>query len=227
MGVYVSIEVKCGKGLKDFVLENIYSSKRVIIVSPWISEETAKILVDPASRGVEVSLITTNDPQKSYHIKGLVTLISVERRVKKPGKLWLARAGLCIFIVGLLLLIALPLLGMALSIVGLLLYFRYRMYKPILEELYRPKIKELIVTSSKLHAKIILTESAVGLGSLNFTEAGLTENIECFTWIREPSIYNKVLGDVNALKSTLQREALDYKSVYLTSRRLKTPRRRH
>jgi hypothetical protein len=62
---------------------------------------------------------------------------------------------------------------------------------------------------------------------LNFTEAGLTENIECFTWIREPSIYDKVLEDVNALKSTLQREALDYKSVYLTSRRLKTHRRRH
>jgi hypothetical protein len=149
MGIYVSIEVKCGKGLRDFVLENIYSSKRVIIVSPWISEETAKILVDLSSRGVEVSLITTNDPQKLYHIKGLATLISVERRVKKPGKLWLARAGLCIFIVGLLLLIALPLLGMALSIVGLLLYFRYRRYKPI----YRPKIKELIVTSSKIARK--------------------------------------------------------------------------
>jgi hypothetical protein len=66
----------------------------------------------------------------------------------------------------------------------------------------------------------------VGLGSLNFTEAGLTENIECFTWIREPSIYDKVFEDVNALKSTLQKEALDYKSVYLMSKRLKTPRRR-
>jgi predicted transcriptional regulator len=78
----VSIEVKCGKGLRDFVLENIYSSKRVFIVSPWISRETAKILVDLASRGVEVSLITTNDPLPS-HVKGLATLISVEKRLKK------------------------------------------------------------------------------------------------------------------------------------------------
>jgi phosphatidylserine/phosphatidylglycerophosphate/cardiolipin synthase-like enzyme len=223
MCVYVPIEVKCGKGLRDFVLENIYLSRRVFIVSPWISRETAKILVDLASRGVEVSLITTNDPLPS-HVKGLTTLISVEKRLKKPGKPRLAGAGLCMLIVGGLLGIALPPLGVALFITGLLLFLRYT---PVFEELYYLRIRELIVTSSKLHAKIILTESAVGLGSLNFTEAGLTENIECFTWIREPSIYNKVFEDVNALKSTLQREALDYKSVYLTSRRLKTPRRRH
>ena len=218
----MSIEVKCGKGLRDFVLESIYSSRRVFIVSPWISRETAKILVDLASRGVEVHLVTTNDPLPS-HVKGLITLISVEKRLKKPGKPRLARAGLRMLIVGGLLGIALPPLGVALFITGLLLFLRYA---PVFEEHYYPRINELIVTSSKLHAKIILTESTVGLGSLNFTEAGLTENIECFTWIREPGIYNKVLEDVNALKNTLQREALDYKSVCLASKRLKTPRRR-
>jgi len=218
----VSIEVRCGKGLRDFVLENVYSSRRVFIVSPWISRETAKILVDLASRGVEVHLVTTNDPLPS-HVRGLTTLIGVKKEVKKLGKPGFARAGFYMFIVGLILLLTLQPLGAILSIAGLFLYLRYR---PVFEEHYYPRISELIVTSSKLHAKIILTESAVGLGSLNFTEAGLTENIECFTWIREPSIYNKVLEDVNALKSTLQREALDYKSVYLMSKRLKTPRGR-
>jgi len=169
-----------------------------------------------------VHLVTTNDPLPS-HVKGLTTLISVEKRLKKPGKPRLARAGLYMLIVGGLLGIVLPPLGAILSIARLSLYLRYR---PAFEEHYYPRISELIVTSSKLHAKIVLTESAVGLGSLNFTEAGLTENIECFAWIREPSIYNKVFEDVNALKSTLQREALDYKSVYLMSKRLKTPRRR-
>ena len=217
----MSIEVRCGKGLRDFVLESIYSSRRVFIVSPWISRETAKILVNLASRGVEVHLITTNDPLPS-HIRGLTTLIGVKKEVKKLGKPGFARAGFYMFIVGLILL-TLPPLGTILSIAGLFLYLRYR---PVFEEHYYPRISELIVTSSKLHAKIILTESAVGLGSLNFTEAGLTENIECFTWIREPSIYNKAFEDVNALKSTLQREALDYKSVYLMSKRLKTPRGR-
>jgi phosphatidylserine/phosphatidylglycerophosphate/cardiolipin synthase-like enzyme len=196
----MSIEVKCGKELRDFVLQNVRSSKRVVVISPWISVETAKILVDLASRGVEVSLITTNDPQPS-HVKGLTTLIGVEKKVKKPGKVGLARAGLLTFIAGLLLGVVSPLL-VVLSIAGLLLYFRY---KPVFEELYHPKIGELIVSSSKLHAKLIMTENAVGLGSPNFTEAGLTENIECFVWIREPSIYSKVLEDVNALKTALQR----------------------
>jgi len=174
-------------------------------------------------------LITTNDPHPS-HVKGLTTLIGVERRVKKPGKVGFARAGLLMFIAGLLLgvmlLITLPLLlpfPVILSVAGLLLYFRY---KPVFEELYYPKIGELIVSSSKLYAKLILTENAVGLGSLNFTEAGLTENIECFMWVKEPSIYNKVLEDVNALKTALQGEALNYKSVYLMGRRLKIRRRR-
>ncbi|MFZ8783543.1 MAG: hypothetical protein ACO2OR_06135 [Desulfurococcaceae archaeon] len=66
--------------------------------------------------------------------------------------------------------IALPLLGVAgvaLFITGLFLLLRYA---PVFEEHYYPRISELIVTSSKLHAEITLTESAVGLGSLNFTE---------------------------------------------------------
>jgi len=95
----VSIEVRCSKGLRDFVLESIYSSRRVFIVSPWISRETAKILVDLASRGVEVGLITTNDPLPS-HVKGLTTLIGVEKRLRKPGRPRLARAGLYMLIVG-------------------------------------------------------------------------------------------------------------------------------
>ena len=223
-GNSMSIEVKCGEKLRDFVLQNIQSSKRVTVISPWISVETAKILVDLASRGVEVSLITTNDPHP-FHVKGLTTLIDVERRVKKPGKVGFARAGLLMFIAGLLLGGLLMFIGelltgivllVVLSITGLLLYFRY---KPVFEELYYPKIGELIVSGSKLHAKLILTENAVGLGSPNFTEAGLTKNIECFVWIKEPSVYNKVLEDVNALKTALQREALDYKSVYLMARR--------
>jgi len=68
-------------------------------VSPWISRETAKILVDLASRRVEVHLVTTNDPLPS-HVKGLITLIGVEKRLRKPGKPRLAKAGLYMLIVG-------------------------------------------------------------------------------------------------------------------------------
>jgi len=38
----MSIELKCGEKLKDFIIEKLYSSKKVVIVSPWISKETAE-----------------------------------------------------------------------------------------------------------------------------------------------------------------------------------------
>jgi len=40
--VFMSIELKCGEKLKDFIIEKLYSSKKVVIVSPWISKETAE-----------------------------------------------------------------------------------------------------------------------------------------------------------------------------------------
>jgi predicted transcriptional regulator len=217
----MSIEVKCSKGLRDFVLKNIYSSRKITIVSPWISEETAKILIDLTSLGVEVGLITTNDPLPS-HVKGLSMLINVERRVKKPGRPRLAVLGVLLFVIGIPLLI-LPPVGLPILSLGLFLYLKY---KPVYEELYYSKLKELLVTSSKLHAKLILTENAIGLGSLNFTEAGLTSNIECFIWITDQSIYNKIVEDINTLKNMLQKEVIDYRLVYIMSRQMRRPRRR-
>jgi len=217
----MSIEVKCSKGLRDFVLKNIYSSRKITIVSPWISEETAKILIDLTSLGVEVGLITTNDPLPS-HVKGLSMLINVERKVKKSGRPRLAVLGVLLFVIGIPLLI-LPPVGLPILSFGLFLYLKY---KPVYEELYYSRLKELLVTSSKLHAKLILTENAIGLGSLNFTEAGLTSNIECFIWITDQSIYNKIVEDINTLKNMLQKEVIDYKLVYIMSRQMRRRRRR-
>lgn len=199
------IALKCGKEFKDLILEKLSSSKKVTIVSPQISEETAGILIDLASKGVEISLITTSDPKPS-HIRGLSKLIRVERRTRRPALIFLL-----ISIIGLPLIMLPPLslLGVLLLVTGIPLYLKYR-----IEEHYYPKIKELIVTPTKLNARLILTDNAVGVGSLDFTEAGLTTNIKCFTWIKEPSTYRRAVEDVNMLKSTIQKEALEYKSIY-------------
>jgi len=50
-GDSMSIEVKCGKKLRDFVLQNVQSSKRVTVISPWISVETAKNTRRPSFKG--------------------------------------------------------------------------------------------------------------------------------------------------------------------------------
>jgi len=206
----VSIEARCGSDLRDFVLEKLYSSRRVTIISPWISRETANILLDLSSRGVEVHLITTSDPQP-YHIRGLGLLISAERRVVKPGKPRLVKTGLVLSIIGFLLIPLMPPVGAVLVATGLLMVFKYR---TIYTEHYYPRIRELLVTSSKLHAKLILTDSALGIGSMNFTESGLLTNIECFAWITDPQVREQVIRDVNTITSTLRKNAVDYKSIY-------------
>jgi len=149
-------------------------------------------------------------------------LINVERRVKKPGRLGLAVLGVLLFVIGIPLLI-LPPVGLSILSFGLFLCLKY---KPVYEELYYSGLKELLVTSSKLHAKLILTENAIGLGSLNFTEAGLTSNIECFIWITNQSIYNKIVEEIDTLKNMLQKEVIDYRLVYIMSRQMRRPRRR-
>jgi len=120
----------------------------------------------------------------------------LRKELKKPGRPRLAILGVLLFVIGIPLLI-LPPIGLPVLSFGLFLYLKY---KPVYEELYYSRLKELLVTSSKLHAKLILTENAIGLGSLNFTEAGLTSNIECFIWITDQSIYNKIVEDINTLK---------------------------
>jgi phosphatidylserine/phosphatidylglycerophosphate/cardiolipin synthase-like enzyme len=228
----MSIEVRCGSNLRDFVLERLYSSRRVVVVSPWISRETASILLELASRGVEVSLITTSDP-KPYHVKGLTALIEVEKVAKRTGDPRLARLGLSLLALGSLLSLLSALLsgalgggvlavvvvvGVATALTGLYVLLKYRV-RTVLVEHYYSKIKELLVTSSRLHAKLILTDDAVGIGSLNFTEAGLSSNIECFAWISDLRVHRQVTRDLSALRDLLERSAVDYSSLYAAVKR--------
>jgi phosphatidylserine/phosphatidylglycerophosphate/cardiolipin synthase-like enzyme len=238
----MSIEVKCGDAeeinLRDFIFEKLRSSKRVIIVSPWISASTAKELVTLAKNGVEVSLITANNDE-AWHIRGLSELIEVKEDVSiERGKPRLANLGLSVFFSGLLLLSACLVicinsiinktltlyLSMALIVAGFLLYFIFRT-KEVYKYSYVPLIKELIVINEerigknkKLHAKLILADNAVGIGSANFTKYGLSSNIECFAWITDPSIHKQVSNYIDTLKENVQNTTIDYESIYHASR---------
>ncbi|MCC6035423.1 MAG: phospholipase D-like domain-containing protein [Desulfurococcaceae archaeon] len=239
----MSIEVKCGDAeeinLRDFIFEKLRSSKRVIVVSPWISLSTARELVTLTKNGVEVSLITANNDE-DWHIRGLSELIEVKEDVSiERGKPGLANLGLSVFFSGLLLLGACLVicinsiinktltlyLSMALIVAGFLLYFIFRTTKEVYKYSYVPRIKELIVinekqigTNKKLHAKLILTDNAVGIGSANFTKYGLSSNIECFAWITDPSIHKQVFNYINTLKKRVQNATIDYESIYHASR---------
>jgi len=203
----MSIEIKIGKRIKDFIIEKILNTKKLILISPWISEETAKLLLDLASKNVEITLITSNDSSE-FHRKGLKSLIGVERKVKKEGNKIFSTLGIFLIFLGIFL-IPFNILGIFLVPLGIFLFLKYRI---IFEEIYFSKIKELIITKEKLHAKIIITDNLIGIGSPNFTYSGLISNIESFAWIEEKEVYNKVIEEINRLKSFWEKD-IDYRSI--------------
>ena len=205
----MSIKINIGKKLKDFIFQEILNSKKLIIISPWISEETAKILLDLAARDIEVNLITTNDSSE-FHIRGLKNLISVEKRTKREGNKLLAKLGIFLFIFGIFLTL-ISFFGIILLIFGIFLFLKY---KTIFEKIYFPKIKNLIITKEKLHAKLILTERLIGIGSPNFTYSGLTNNIESFAWIEDKEIYNKLVDEINKLIEKLKENSVEYREIF-------------
>jgi phosphatidylserine/phosphatidylglycerophosphate/cardiolipin synthase-like enzyme len=204
----MSIKIKIDKKLKDFIFQEISNSKKLIIISPWISEETAKMLLDLTSKNVEVSLITTNDISE-FHKKGLKNLIGIERKIKKEGNTILAKLGIFLFIFGVLLTL-INLFGIILTILGIFLFLKFRR---IFEEVYFPKVKNLIITKEKLHAKLILTEKLIGIGSPNFTHSGLTSNIESFAWIEDKETYEKLINEINKLIEKLKENSVEYREV--------------
>jgi phosphatidylserine/phosphatidylglycerophosphate/cardiolipin synthase-like enzyme len=204
----MSIKIKINKRLKDFIFQEILNSKKLIIISPWISEETAKMLLDLASRNIEVSLITTNDTSE-FHKKGLKNLIGVERKIKREGNTVLARLGILLFILGALLAL-INFFGIILSILGIFLFLKFRR---IFEEVCFPKIKNLIITKEKLHAKLILTEKLIGIGSPNFTYSGLISNIESFAWIEDRETYEKLIDEINKLIEKLKESSVEYREI--------------
>jgi len=204
----MSIKIKVDKKLKDFIFQEISNSRKLIVISPWISEVTAKMLLDLASRNVEVSLITTNDTS-DFHKNGLKNLIGIERKIKREGNTILANLGIFIFILGAFLTL-INFLGIILTILGIFLFLKFRR---IFEEVYFPKIKNLIITKEKFHAKLILTEKLIGIGSPNFTYSGLTSNIESFAWIEDKKTYEKLIDEINKLIEKLKENSVEYRDV--------------
>jgi len=203
------IKIKINRKLKDFIFQEILNSKKLIIISPWISEETAKLLLELASRNIDITLITTDDPSE-FHKRGLKNLISIERKIKKEGNDILTKLGIFLSIFGILLTL-INLFGIILFILGFFLFLKFR---TIFEKVYFPKIKELIITKERLHAKLILTEKLIGIGSPNFTYSGLVSNIESFAWIEDKEAYNKILDETKKLIEKLKENSVDYGEIF-------------
>jgi len=218
-----SVEVTCGKAIGEVVLGRLNNATEAIIISPWVSTETAQILRNLA-RKANITLITMNDQTNPNHVRALQML---RERVLKPrgrrGKR-LAVIGAVMLVLAIIILlivigayaysinissyspltlvlfgalavacIVLLLGGIILLIIGGVLYLTGFASVSVVKEL-------IILPKGPLHAKMIILPglNLVGVGSMNFTGGGLN-NLECWAWVEGNGFVERALEFVKWL----------------------------
>ena len=64
-------QVECGQGLYDFIIPKLYKARELIIVSPLLSPETARLIISLVNHGTKVHLITTGDTTNRSHANAM------------------------------------------------------------------------------------------------------------------------------------------------------------
>ncbi len=198
------MEVKCGEGVGEVILDAIRNAKnRIYVCSPYLSKDYVDLLRMKAKDGAEVKLITMEEWAKNLEP------IHVTEEVKEKGikdriaELLVSFIGL--FILSLILAIIAELISplktvvfwilTPLWIIYLIYAFFYSIYIVILAviELVRRiigKRKRSVITIKRVsfetkvptkfvHAKIYVIDDLAFLGSVNLTESGIRRNVEC------------------------------------------------
>jgi N-acyl-D-aspartate/D-glutamate deacylase len=92
--------LKCGRGLGDVILGELNGARQAIIVTPWLSPETARLLTSLARNGARITLATTDDTENQSHVKALPMLYEAVVE-KKPGNRAVVTTGAILLWLGL------------------------------------------------------------------------------------------------------------------------------
>ena len=215
-----NVEVICGRAIGDEVLKRLYDDVReVVIVSPWISPETASRIKALAKR-ISVTLVTMDDPQRPPHQAALSSLYEFVTETVRPTRAWLIALGVLMIILipisamaaAAYLLLHVPasyvtpisiIVGTAIiaSIIGGIASIIMGMGRTRTVRVTPLKGLYILPNIARLRSKMIILpdKGVVGLGSMNITGGGLHGNIECWAWIRDENITKKALEFVNWL----------------------------
>ena len=79
-------------------IENAKSS--IVVVSPWLSEDLAELLLKKHMEGVDVRILTSNDCSVEEHKRALEKLILVHKQVLSGGSRLLRSLGLAMLLTG-------------------------------------------------------------------------------------------------------------------------------
>ena len=169
------------KGVGKYVERLVKSSEKfLVVVSPWISERYAKMVVKKSTDGVNVIVVTTRDSEKIF-LKLLKKICPQKNNSNKM--LIFISILLTPFIIGIILLLA--------------LFLKSRKVKK-----KEGKIKVIVVDKDFfVHVKAYINEKYAIVGSVNLTERGLWKNVEMITMF----IKSKDKDDYESIREEIQK----------------------
>ena len=178
------VNAECGQGLYDFIIPKLYRARRLIIVSPWLSPETARLIISLVNHGTKVHLITTNDTSNRSHTSAM--------RLLGTGQ---GSRGAVLGIGILLIIISIVFTALSPLALVLLAPGVWLIYKGLRVKARRVHPNLTIRVINNLHAKVIIIpeDGLVGIGSANLTTHGLHSNIECWAWVRDSELASRLV----------------------------------
>lgn len=177
------MDVRIGRGVGLLIEQALRSAKkRIIVVSPWISEEYALLLRQKAESGVDVRLVVSRPSESEGALKHLM------RWNLRPEYAVLLLLALFILTASLLSSLIIPaLMGGVLLLLSLFLI------------LHRSPAVDLRTPEPFIHAKVYVADGRAYLSSANLTRAGLHENVEFVVEVDDPQLVERIVRDLEAL----------------------------
>jgi phosphatidylserine/phosphatidylglycerophosphate/cardiolipin synthase-like enzyme len=194
----VVMTLKCGRGVGDVILGELDSASQAIIITPWLSPETARLLTSLAKNGARITLVTTDDTENQSHVKALPMLYETVEE-KKPGNRAVAITGASLLVISIATIMITTVIGVLGILAGIVLLV---LGLPRTKQVRKSPIDLVILPkTTNLHAKLVIIpeKGLVGVGSANMTSSGLHNNIECWVWLSGESYVREALAFAEGL----------------------------
>ena len=182
-------QIECGQGLYDFIIPKLYRAREAYIISPWLSPETARLIIHLISHGAKIHLITTSDTTNKSHASAMRLL-----GASQSSRGAILATGILLTIISITFTVLSP-IALVLLAPG-----AWLIYKGLRVKARQVHANLTIRVVNNLHAKAIIIpeHGLVGIGSANLTTHGLHSNIECWAWVRDEELASRLVKTFQA-----------------------------
>lgn len=221
-------DIYIGKSAGAKLLQDIRNAKRNIkIVSPYLSPSLIKELIFLHNKGINISLITSDEIEDFYGYDKNITKLIVQKRhtdekakqsrdslISLSGTLLFAIIGLALVLVPLIFLLKEWKLAYGFILVIVLFFVRDFIVRQIKNKrIYHYTYKQLFpfkvfispnngnsFNKTFIHSKIYVIDDEIAyMGSLNFTAKGIKDNHETRIRTTDPNAVAGIVDEVNQI----------------------------